>query len=285
VTEINQQRVTFMKALPGAGHISAALIYVTMGLLAGLVAVGSRGQTPDLRETIRTLLEQPFGPAALLLIVTGSLALLVWRLLQAFADLEKKGTTFIGILQRARYFFSGAFYGGMPILVWRMFTGVPVRSGEQWARELASKLILVPFGWTLLVTTGLGLAAYGAICVYRMCRGNFGPWFHCEQMTAAQKLLIFSLGRLGYAARGAIFLSIGYFVIRAGWNLNPTEIAGQAGALYRILHQPFGPYMLGLISLGLISFGLFSLGALRFGKLPVERMHQLIQALQAKFPI
>lgn len=254
-----------------------------MGLIGGLVAVGWHGQTPDLRETIRALRDQPFGPVALILIAVGSVAILVWRLLQAFADLERKGKSVIGLCQRARYFFSGLFYGCMPFLIWRMLTHAHVRSGEQLGREWASRLIAIPFGWTLLVATGLGFLAYGVTCIYRMIRGNFESWFDCKEMSAKQKSLIFCLGRLGYAARGMIFMTIGYFVILAGWNLNPSEVAGQAGALYRILHQPFGPVLLGLISIGLISFGLFSLGSLRFGKLPIERFRSLIQVARCRF--
>jgi len=283
VADSEKQKIAFIRALPGAGHLSAAVIYVTMGLLAGLAAIGFRGPTPDLRETMRAIREQPFGPIILLLIALGSISLVVWRLLQAFADLERKGTSFVGIFQRARFFVSGLFYGGMPFLVWRMFTGAPVRSGEQWAREAASHLILLPFGWTLLVGVGIGFLSYGGTCIYRMIRGNFHKWFHCERMTRFQQFTCFALGRIGYAARGSIFLIIGSFVVRAGWHLNPGEVSGQAGALHKILLQPYGPLLLGLVAVGLISFGLFSLATLRFGKVPVERAGQLIKEAQARY--
>jgi hypothetical protein len=278
VTRSNEQEVALIKALPGAGHVSAAIIYVTMGALAGLVAIGARSHTPDLRGTMRALLEQPFGIGLLLVVALGSMALTVWRLLQAFADLEAKGKTLVGLAQRGRYLISGVFYGAMPILVWRMFVGAPVYSSDHWARRIATDVIALPFGWTLLVATGLGFFAYAAVCAYRLVLGNFDQWFECENMTRRQRWCLLAFGRLGYAARGSIAGLVGYFILLAGWHLNPYEAAGQASALYRVLPQPFGPLFLGIIAIGLIGLGFFSLASARFGKLPVARARNLVRS-------
>src|SRR6185503_14497303 len=98
--------VAVLGALPGAGHFSAAIFYVTMGLLAGLVALGLRGEPPDGRVVVRALRDLPFGPILLMTVSLGALSLVMWRLLQAFWDMEGKGRSFVGICQRARFLFS-----------------------------------------------------------------------------------------------------------------------------------------------------------------------------------
>ena len=120
VVKDRQKAVAVISALPGAGHLSAAVLYVTMGLLAGLVALGIQGETPDARLAVRALWEQPFGPAMLIFVALGALCLVCWRLLQAFWDVEGQGRSFIGLCKRARYLLSAAFYLSVPICAARI---------------------------------------------------------------------------------------------------------------------------------------------------------------------
>lgn len=271
-----KKAVAVISALPGAGHFSAAVIHVTMGCMAGLVALGFRGETPDARLVVRALREVPFGPVLLLSTAAGALCLVAWRLLQTFWDVEGKGKTLLGVCKRARYLFSALFYLSIPILVARMFLGFQPDSGEQIAQEAASAVIGFPFGWSIVLGTGLGFLAAGGFYIYRMLRGNFEGVFHCEQMTETQLKWCFAFGRLGCAARGAIFWVIGYYLIAAGWNVDPRQVEGQAGALQIIAQQPFGPMMLGVVALGLIAFGIFSLAELRFGRVPRENVERVV---------
>ena len=275
---MNDQKkaVALLSALPSAGHFSAAVLYVTMGLLAGLVALGVRGETPDARVAVRALWDQPLGPALLLFVALGALCLVLWRLLQAFCDLEGKGRTFIGCCQRFRYLLSAAFYLSIPVCAARILFHVPTPSGEQLAEQAASAVILYPFGWSIVLGTGMGFSIAGAYYLYRMCRGNFEGIFHCEKMSENQRKLYFTMGRLGCAARGIIFLVIGYYLMLAGWNVDPRQVEGQAGALHIIAQQPLGPMMLGFIAVGLVALGAFSIAELRYGRIPREKLAHVI---------
>jgi hypothetical protein len=276
VVNDRKKAVAVLSALPSAGHLSAAVLYVTMGLLAGLVALGVRGETPDARVAVRALWEQPLGPALLLLVALGSLCLVLWRLLQAFCDLEGKGRSFFGWCKRFRYLLSAAFYLGVPVCAARVLFHISTPSGEQLAEDSVSAVIHFPFGWSIVLGTGMGFAIAGAYYLYRMCRGNFEGIFHCEKMSATQRKICFMLGRLGCAARGIIFLVIGYYLMLAGWNVDPRQVEGQAGALHIIAQQPLGPMMLGFIALGLVALGAFSLAELRFGKIPKEKLARVM---------
>lgn len=251
-----------------------------MGLLAALVALGVRGEAPDARVAIRALWEQPFGPALLLVVALGASCLVIWRVLQAFWDLEGQGKSFIGLCKRVRYLFSAVFYAGVPICAARILFQFPTPSGEQLAEQAASTIIRFPFGWSIVLGTGMGFAIAGAYYLYRMCRGNFEGIFYCDKMTNTQRKLYFTMGRLGCAARGIIFLVVAYYLILAGWNVDPHQVEGQAGALQIIARQPLGPMMLGFIALGLLGLAAFSFAEVRYGRIPRERLRRVLDYLE-----
>jgi hypothetical protein len=63
------------------------------------------------------------------------------------------------------------------------------------------------------------------------------------------------LARLGYVARGAVYLLVGWFSLAAAWSgARPTDAED---ALLRILDQPFGEILLGIIAVGLVFYALW----------------------------
>ena len=268
--------VLAITALPAVGHLSVAAIYITMGLLTGFLSIGLRHQSPDLRAAIQAIKEQPLGPLLLFSLIICSCALALWRGLQAFADLEDKGKKFPGLIQRGRLVASSLIYCGMSVLIGRMLLNQPVPSGEQVARDSASTLVIHPLGWILLVTAGLTCIGVGGFYAYRAAAGNFHAWFRTDQMSLRQQAWCFAMGRLGYASRSVILVTIGYFLTVAGYHVRPDHVTGQAGAVQAIFHQPLGPWIVALIGVGLIAHGIFALASARFGKIPEKKIEEVV---------
>jgi Domain of Unknown Function (DUF1206) len=61
------------------------------------------------------------------------------------------------------------------------------------------------------------------------------------------------VARLGYAARGLVFLIVGGFAVLAAWDAR-GPIVGSRGAMQVLLSQPFGGALLWVIAAGLICF-------------------------------
>ena len=65
------------------------------------------------------------------------------------------------------------------------------------------------------------------------------------------------LARTGYAARGVVYLVIGYFAVLTA--LGSSEAKGTEGALVSILAQPFGNVLLWLVAFGMAAFCIWRL--------------------------
>jgi hypothetical protein len=77
-----------------------------------------------------------------------------------------------------------------------------------------------------------------------------------DGMDRSSQNLIETLARLGYAARGAVFVIIGGLAALAAWG-SGGRATDSRGALQTVLEQPFGRILLGVIALGLAGFALW----------------------------
>lgn len=66
------------------------------------------------------------------------------------------------------------------------------------------------------------------------------------------------LGRSGYAARGIVYCVVGVLAAQAAFGFG-GETTGSTGALQRIVTQPFGQVLLGIVAVGLVGFALWRL--------------------------
>jgi hypothetical protein len=62
------------------------------------------------------------------------------------------------------------------------------------------------------------------------------------------------LARFGFAARAAVYVLVGGFLIVAAWHANSHEAKGLGGALQSLREQPYGWVLLGALALGLLAF-------------------------------
>jgi hypothetical protein len=64
------------------------------------------------------------------------------------------------------------------------------------------------------------------------------------------------LGRFGEAARGVVFVIIGFFLLEAARQSDPNQARGLDGVLQSLAQQPYGPWLLGIVALGLVAYGI-----------------------------
>src|SRR6476661_3658186 len=81
-----------IRTMARLGFAAIGVVYVLMGLLALLAALGQRpGLLPDREEAVEHLRDLPGGSVLLGLIAFGLLGYIIWRFTQAIRDTEGKG--------------------------------------------------------------------------------------------------------------------------------------------------------------------------------------------------
>jgi hypothetical protein len=60
---------------------------------------------------------------------------------------------------------------------------------------------------------------------------------------------------------------VGVFLIRAAIDYNPNKAVGLDGALAKLAHASYGPFLLGIVAVGLIAFGVYSVSDARYRRI------------------
>jgi len=64
-----------------------------------------------------------------------------------------------------------------------------------------------------------------------------------------------------------VFGLVGVFLIVAAVDYNPDKAVGPDGALAKVGHASYGPFLLGIVAAGLLAFGVYSLADGRYRRI------------------
>lgn len=250
----------WIKPLAKTGLFAKGIVYCLIGLLALMSAFQIQGRAParsDKTGVIQYLLEFTGGEVILLLLALGLLAYSGWRFVQAFLDTERKGTETKGIGKRLTYFFSGLTYLSICYLIVKgILAGSPNSGGA--SRSQLQDLMGHPFGAWLMAGIGLVFAAIG---VYQIGYGSsekYRKHVNLQKLSQKASVSLLRAGKIGYIARGVVWLIIAFLFMKAAYHHNASE-AGDTGSAFRFVHgSPFGTYLLAILAFGLICYGVMN---------------------------
>lgn len=248
----------WVKKLARVGYYCKGIVYTLVGVIAFRAAFDMTGSSPDSESALRSILTQPFGQILLGLVGVGLFGYVLWRFVQAATDPERRGTDAKGIAYRAFYVVSGLIYGSLAVQALRLAIGRAGGGGGDSTAENASTLMSNQWGAWLVGLAGLIVAAYGLHQLVKAWQADFSRQFQLSEVSAGWRKWVMRLSRFGTAARGVVFVIIGWFLLRAAWQHDPSEARGLSGALRTIESTAYGPWLAGLVALGLIAYGIFT---------------------------
>ena len=114
---------------------------------------------------------------------------------------------------------------------------------------------------------GVVLIGIGLYQGYRGLSKDFLKDSKTEQMSARVRNWIEWIGTFGHLARMVVFGLVGVFLIKAAIDYDPNKAVGLDGALAKIAHASYGPFLLGIVAAGLIAFGVYSLSDARYRRI------------------
>lgn len=248
--------------LARAGFAARGIVYVIMGILAVKLALGSGGTSANQQGALRAIAEQPFGKVLLILVAIGLGGYALWRLARALLGHGPEGSD--SGFDRVAALASGVVYAGLCAIAVEILLGSGSSGGAQ---KTTSGVFGWPGGTWLVGIAGVVLIGVGLYQGYRGISKDFLADSKTEQMSARTRRWIEWIGTFGHLARMVVFCLVGVFLIKAAIDFNPDKVVGLDGALAKVDHASYGPFLLGLIAAGLIAFGTYSLSDARFRRI------------------
>jgi hypothetical protein len=249
-----------------AGYAAYGVVYGAVGVLALQAAFGGGAKTTSQEGAFRSILLAPLGKVLLGLIALGLLGYALWRLFQAIFDPDGEGTDARGIASRFDHGLNGVFHAILAVTAGELVLGRGGGGGGS-PDDWTARLLAQPLGLWLAALIGAVIVGAGLYQFYAAYKANFREELKLHEMSGREKTWARRSGRLGYAARGVVFIVIGVFLIQAALQTNPNQARGLGGALQTLALQPFGPYLLGAVALGLIAYGVFMFVVARYRRI------------------
>jgi hypothetical protein len=255
--------------LARVGYVAKGVVYLVIGSLATLAAVGNGGGTTDARGALAVIGEGGAGRALLALLGAGLLGYALWAIIAALTDADRRGSDAKGVALRLGQAGRGLMYGALGIEALRLMATAQ-RSNGGGTRHWTGVLMDAPFGRWLVAALGLSVAAYALYQFWRAARKDLRKRLHLGEAGETAARWVLHLARFGIAARGVVFLVIGWFLVRAAWKHDPGRAGGIADSLATLSTQPYGPIVLGVVAIGLMAYGLWELANARYREMRVD---------------
>lgn len=250
---------TWIDKLARVGYTAKGIVYATVGLLAVQVALGNGGKTTDTKGALGAIAAQPYGQIMLAVVALGLIGYVVWRFVQAIQDPDHKGESNDAddIVRRIGYGISGLIYASLAFTAIQIVVNATQSaSGGTTKQTWTARLLAQPFGQWLLGIIGAIIIGYGFYQFYKAYKAKFRQKLKLYEMNNTEETWANRVGRLGLAARGLVFVMIGFFAIQAGRHYDSSEVIGLNGALDTLTRQPYGAWLLGIVAIGLIAYGI-----------------------------
>lgn len=121
---------------------------------------------------------------------------------------------------------------------------------------MTAKVLALPAGQLLVGVIGLAVAGYAAALIYRGFSEGFREHLKSQGQTGEMGRAYILLGKVGYISKGLSLLAVGGLFLWAAWTHDSDKAGGLDQALRKLLDQPFGSLMLGVIAFGIGCYGL-----------------------------
>ncbi|SDA10915.1 protein of unknown function [Methylobacterium sp. UNC378MF] len=260
-----------MRTLPGGrntieriarfGYGARGVVYIVVGGLALLAALGHGGRAGDSKDALRAVMAGPFGAAVVGLIALGLAGFALWRLVEGITDADRRGTSAKGLAVRGAHLISAVLYLGLAASAASLSLGLGMSGGDG-VHDGTAWLLSKPFGRWLVALVGLAVVGGGFGFLGKAWRGDVTDRLALDAQDRDR--WAGPIGRFGYAARGLAFLIIGGFLVAAAWHQRSSDAKGLTEAFALLRAQPYGWILLGLVAAGHAAFGAFGLIQARY---------------------
>jgi hypothetical protein len=242
------------------GLTARGVLYILIGVVAILVAIGQGSHEADQSGALQLLASQPYGLVALWLLFVGFAGYALWRLSEAVFGVTGEGN---GAGPRLKSLVRAVLYAIFAVLTVKVITGQQASQASQ-QKDLTATVMHHTGGRWLVGIVGVAIVIAGLALVLEGIRRKFMKYLRTGEMSPQTRRAVERLGMIGTTARGLVFALAGVLVIDAAVEFKPSKAGGVDKALLTLRDQPFGEFLLILAAAGLIAFGVYGLAEARW---------------------
>jgi hypothetical protein len=201
----------------------------------------------------------------------GLLGYALWRVIEGVLDPERRGTDLKAIAVRASFVARGLAHAALGVSALRLLFGdrrSAGAGGEETGREAARTAFEFPGGELLVMAVAIGIAGYGAYQLYRAAAAKLSKQLDLAEMSREAGQWVIGVSRFGIAARGVIFIAVGWTVFAAAQRHDASEAGGIREALEVV--RGLGRWPFAAVALGLVAYGVYQLLNARYRRVRVR---------------
>jgi len=233
---------------------SYGVVHLIVAWLAFQLVFGDRSENASQTGAFAQMAESGLGQVLLYVVAGGFAALVLWQAFEAlWGHREDDGGK--RAFKRAASVGKAVVYGVLGFSALKMALGQG--QGSSGTKTWTAQLMSAPGGQLLVAAVGLGIAGVGAFLAYKGMAEKFTDDLDSHARASDRRTPIVLLGKVGYTAKGITLGVVGLLFVIAAATHEAEKSGGLDKALTTLLHQPFGPVLVGAMAIGLASFGLY----------------------------
>jgi hypothetical protein len=265
VDELAQQASPWVRRLARFGYLAKGIVYMLVGALAVRAAVGHDEATGS-RGALQELAGAPLGTAALAAIAVGLFGYVIWRAYTAIADPERDGP-----MHRVYAGGVAIFHIGIALAAARLaLSGRDANpGGDSGARDWTATALGQPMGRWIVVAVAAAIIGWGIAQLVRAWKAKLDDQLELGRLQPRTRAWVKLSSRFGIAARGVVFMLVGFFLARAALAYDASHARDPGGALRSLEQQPAGAWLLAVVAAGLFAYGIYELLRAKYRRIRV----------------
>jgi hypothetical protein len=235
-----------METAARIGWLARGVLYVLVAtLVARIPSVGGE-RSADKQGAFATLAASPFGGWLLGAVVVGMLGFAAWRAWSAIRGSEVKTT------RRLAWAGSSLVYLGLAGLA----LGILLRGddGSNEEKALTARALELPGGTVLVGGVAVAVLATGVNHLRKAAKQRFLRDIDEDAIPARVLRPVRVIGVLGQIGRAFVWGLVGWFLLRAAVQHDPSEPIGLDEALRNLADESWGPALLRIASACLLAY-------------------------------
>jgi len=253
------------------GWVAKAAVYTLMGVAAIQIARQDSGADGEASPegSIAAVADAPVGRPLLAVLTIGLALYVIWRILSV-AVVRGNGAS--EWAHRVGYTFSGLFYLLLAYTAGKAaFTGVDPEESNT-VESLSKSVMEMTAGRTMVGAAGLvtiGVGVYFAVHkgIQRSFTDDLDGVQRDPRDNEAQRAAVVVAGVIGWIGRGIVTVFVGFFLVRAAVNFDPSDARGFDQSLRQVAGTGLGSAVVLVCAIGLVAYGAFCLVSYRFRSL------------------